>query len=411
MPYELYIALRYLRARRKQAFVMLTSVIPIGGIFLGVAAMIVVLAVMSGFEEDLKGKILGTNAHVIILNQQTKGIENYNQIIQKVEKVEGVTAAAPFIYQEVMLTSETGVGGAVLRGIDPEHEERVTDLKKNLKWGRIKDLSAPAAEGAPEGIILGKEMARRLNVLINDPVTVVSPLGTIGPLGIIPKMKKYRVVGIFEAGMYQYDSGLAYVSIPSAQSFFKLGDRVTAIEVRVKDIYQARVVADRLQRELKFPFFTRDWMQMNRNLFSALKLEKLAMFIILTLITMVAAFSIISTLIMMVMEKHKDIAILMAMGATRKSIMMIFIIEGVIMGTLGTILGVLTGWGICALQDKYHIVKMAPDVYYISVLPVLLKPMDLAVVAASALLLSFLATIYPSYKASKLDPAVALRGE
>jgi lipoprotein-releasing system permease protein len=411
MPYEFFIGLRYLRARRKQAFVMLTSIIPIGGIFLGVAAMIVVLAVMSGFEEDLKGKILGTNAHVVVMNQKTRGIENYPEIVRRVEKVEGVAAASPFIYQEVMLTSEIGVAGAVMRGIDPAREERVTDLKKNLKWGRIKDLTPTAKEGAPDGIIIGKELARRLNVFLNDPVTVVSPLGTMGPLGMLPKMKKYRVVGIFEAGMYQYDSSLAYVSIPSAQSFFKLGDTVTAIEVRVKDIYQARQIAERVQKELQFPFWTRDWMQMNRNLFSALKLEKLAMFIILTLITVVAAFSIISTLIMMVMEKSKDIAILIAMGATRKSVMMIFIAEGMIMGALGTLLGVLAGWGICALQDKYHLVKMAGDVYYISVLPVLLKPSDLVVVAVSALLLSFLATLYPSYRASKLDPAVALRGE
>ncbi len=246
---------------------------------------------------------------------------------------------------------------------------------------------------------------------MGDKITVVSPIGTIGPMGTIPKMKVFEVVGIFESGMYEYDSTLAYISIKNAQQFFNMGDVVSGIEVRLDNIYIAREVSEKIQSLLGFPYWARDWGQMNRNLFSALALERIAMFIILTLIILVAAFNIVSTLIMIVMEKNKDIAILMAMGATKKGIMKIFIFDGLMIGIVGTIIGIVTGYISCILLAKYQFITLPSDIYYISHLPVKVKPFYILLIAVSAIIVSFLATLYPSYQASKLDPAEALRYE
>ncbi len=411
MPYQLFIGLRYLRAKRKQTFISLISIISVGGVGLGVMALIIVLAVMSGFEGDLRDKIIGTNSHVVILKHGRGALDNYNEIIEKVKTVEHVVAAAPFIYTQVMISSEKNVTGVVLRGIDPVGEAQVTNLGKNMVEGDLKSLSADKPADAPEGIVLGMELARNLAVFYGDEINVVSPAGAMTPMGMAPKSMRMRIVGIFNSGMYEYDSSLAYISLKSAQDFLNMGARVTGVEVGVDDIYQAEEAADKIQALLGFPYWSRDWMEINRNLFSALKLEKLAMFIILTLIVIVAAFNIISTLIMMVMEKSKDIAILKSMGASARSIMYIFILEGLIIGLVGTILGGIGGAATCYLADKYKLIKLAGDVYYMNYLPFKMRLSEVAVICFASVLISFLATLYPSRQAAKLDPAVALRYE
>ncbi len=411
MPYQLFVGLRYLEAKRKQTFISIISIISVGGVALGVMALIIVLAVMSGFEGDLRDKIVGTNSHVVILRHGRAAMEDYRQVMQQVRQVEHVVAVAPFIYSQVMLTSEQNVLGVVLRGIDPEAEALVTNLGRNIIEGDLNRLSSPPDDEGLAGIVLGMELARSLGAFYGDEINVVSPTGTMTPMGVAPRSVRMRVVAVFNSGMYEYDSSLAYISLKTAQDFFRLGDRVTGVEVKVDDIYSAKDVAIRIQALLDFPFWTRDWMQMNRNLFSALKLEKLAMFIILTLIIIVAACNIISTLIMMVMEKNKDIAILKSMGATSRGIMSIFMLEGLIIGLTGTLLGGIGGSVTCFLADKYKLIKLAGDIYYMNYLPFKMIPGEVLTICIASVLISFLATLYPSWQASKLDPAVALRYE
>lgn len=403
LSYELFIALRYLKAKRKQFFISIITIISMAGVAIGVGTIIAVISVMAGFEEDLRSKILGTNSHIVIIDRGEGAIKDYKTIISKIEKVEHVISATPFIYNQVMLTTESGVSGVVLRGIDPSEEGKVTDIKKNIKDGRLEALNEK------QGIIIGKELAKRLLAFAGNKITVVSPLGIIGPMGTIPKMKVFEVVGIFESGMYEYDSTLAYISIKDAQQFFNMGDAVSGIEVRVDDIYNARDISGKIQSVLGFPYWARDWSQMNKNLFSALALERIVMFIILTLIILVAAFNIVSTLIMIVMEKNKDIAILMAMGATKKGIMKIFIVNGLIIGIVGTIIGVILGYLICIFIGKF--IKLPGDIYYISQFPIKMRLFNIILISLTAIGISFLATIYPSYRAAKIDPAEALRYE
>jgi len=414
MSYELFIGLRYLKAKRKQTFISLITFISIGGVMVGVTALIVVLAVMNGFKEDLRDKILGVTAHVVI-SRFDGPMAEYQGVMAQVEKIPGVTAATPFTYGEVLISSGQAVSGAVLRGFDPETAGKVISLARNLRGADLEELSRreeqPDQQGLPP-IILGSELAKNLGVARGDALTVVSPLGRLTPLGQVPRSQVFRVAGIFESGMYEYDSKLAYVPLATAQSFFGLGDKVTGIELRVDDIYQADRVAWNAGKLLGgFPFWSRDWMSMNRNLFSALKLEKIVMFIILTLIILVAAFNIISTLIMVVMEKTRDIAILKSMGATNRSIMAIFMIEGLIIGLVGTVLGLVGGFGLCKLLATYQFVQLPRDVYYISTLPVKIDALDVTLTALAAIVISLVATLYPAWQASRLEPAEAIRYE
>jgi lipoprotein-releasing system permease protein len=418
MRYEWFIGLRYLKAKRKQTFISIITIISIIGVMVGVMALIVVLAVMSGFEKTLKEKILGTQAHLVLLKASQEGMDHYEEVAKKVQAVKGVVFVAPFIFNQVMLSSESNVSGVVIKGIDPDRVGKVTELAHNMKAGRLQDLKE-TGESDSSGIILGVELAKHLGVSLNDAIQVISPLGTMTPMGMMPKMKRFRVVGIFYSGMYEYDNTMAYVSLEGAQKFFGMGARVTGIEIKTNDIYKVKEIGKDIRQKMGFPFWTKDWMEMNRNLFSALKLEKIAMFIILVLIVLVAAFNIISTLIMVVMEKHKDIAILKSMGAPSKEILKIFVIEGGVIGVVGTVFGTLLGLGAAFNLEKitgfvenlFGFKILASDVYYIDKLPSQVNPLDIALIVMTAILISLLATLYPSWRASRLDPAEALRYE
>ena len=411
MHFEWFVCLRYLKAKRKQGFISLISLISIAGVMVGVMALIVVLAVMTGFTTEFRDKILGINSHVVV-QDYTGNIVDYEEVAAKVRAVAGVSGVTPYLYSQAMITSGEGGTGAVLRGLDPVSAPGVLSLEKHLLTGKIVDLSPEQSEGAPrvQGIILGKELAVLLRVSMHARVRLISPSGPLTPMGVLPKVSTFQVVGIFETGMYEYDSALAYVSLETAQRFFDLPGAVHGLEVKTVDLNQADQIARRIEQALGPNFFAKDWMRMNRNIFSALAMEKTALSVIMALVVMVAAFNIVSTLIMVVMDKNKDIAILKSMGATSSSIMRIFIYEGLVIGLVGTLLGVLGGLGLCALLSRYQFIKL-PDVYPISTLPVLVLPSDVILIAVSATIITLVATLYPSWQAAKVDPAVTLRYE
>ncbi|UCD70697.1 MAG: lipoprotein-releasing ABC transporter permease subunit [Syntrophobacterales bacterium] len=419
MPYELIIGLRYLKAKRKQFFISIITIISIGGVFLGVMALIIVLSVMNGFETDIKEKVLGTHSHIIVLKHGEGGISDYSALIERMKGYKRVVSASPFIYNQVMLTSKANVSGVVVRGIDPDSAAEVTNIGRSIMEGSLNNLRAQGGGEPIAGIIIGKELARHLGAFLNDSITVISPMGTITPMGMFPRMKQFKVVGIFNVGMIEYDSSLAYISLEEAQRFFEMGDTVTGIEIKVDDVDKAKEVAGIIQGDLGFPYWTRDWMEMNKTLFRALKVEKVIMFIILFLIVFVAAFNIVGTLIMGVMEKNKDIAILKSMGTPARSIMKIFIIQGLIIGTIGTILGAISGLlaainmeTISEVVEKILGLEVFPrEIYYLDRFPSEVNPNHVVIIVIVALMLCFLATLYPSWKASKLDPVEALSYE
>lgn len=412
MTFEYFIGNRYLRVKR--TFISLITVLSIAGITIGVMALIIVIAVMSGAEAEFRSRILGVESHVMIMRYGS-AFTDYRRIIKDVEKIDGVKTASPYVFSQIMLRSSSRVSGAVLRGIDPGSAgQAIKSLDKAFLEQRLaKNRNAGTSAFVP-GIILGQELARNLGVIENDIIYLISPRGMISPIGHIPAMKRFRVTGLFESGMYEYDTSLAYVHLKDAQSILHIGDSVTNIGVRVKDIYKADNIAENIAANLNQKYKTgsywaRDWMQMNRNLFSALKLEKKAMFIILTLIILVAAFNIASSLIMMVTGKTKDIAILKAMGATNKSIRRIFVFKGMIVGLTGTVLGMCLGLAGCILLKHYEFIKLPGDVYYFTTLPVKLEALDVFVIVSAAMIICYLATLYPARKASKLNPVEAIR--
>ncbi|MBI5815406.1 MAG: lipoprotein-releasing ABC transporter permease subunit [Nitrospinae bacterium] len=424
MSYEWFISLRYLKAKRKQTFISLITWISILGVAVGVTALIVVLAVMTGMQEDLKKKILGANSHIIITHVATGGISESKRIVDIARQTPGVAAVSPFVMNQVMLTSATRVSGVVIRGVDLSREIKSTDIGNYIKEGSLEPLATGIARKGMEmddlglpvevtrhGIVIGSELARNLHVTLNDPITVVSPSGKITPGGAAPVSREFYVAGIFSAGMYEYDTSLALISLSQAQSLFGMGENVTGVEVKVDDIYKAPAIAEKIGETLGYPYVVRDWRQLNRNLFFALALEKAVIGIILALIVCVAAFNIVSTLIMVVMEKSRDIAILKAMGASKGSVMKVFFLEGMIIGVAGVLLGNIGGFTLCALLDRYQFIKLPKDVYNVDTLPVLIDYSDVGMISLAALFITALATIYPSWSASRLDPVEALRYE
>lgn len=407
--FETFICLRHLGSRRRHGFISLITAISIGGVAVGVMALIVVLAVMSGFTSELRDKILGVNSH-ILLQKSGGNITDYPALVQKVKSIEGVEAATPYIYSQTMISGGRGGAGIVLRGIDPESIASVLSLPKQIVQGDFAGLKDKDLDpGSPPGIILGKHLANKLAAAPGKRLRILSPSGPMTPMGVVPRIKTCEVVGIFDTGMYEYDSSLAYVSLKTAQEFLNMDDAVHGLELGISNIYEADSLAGKIEKELGSPFIAKDWMTMNHNLFSALKLEKTAMFIVLTLIILVAAFNIISTLIMVVMEKKRDIAILKSMGATSRSIMRIFVYEGLIIGCAGMAIGVIGGLGLCEILSRYKFIDLPVDVYPMSTLPVLVNPFDVLAVAVSAVMITFLATLYPSWQASKVEPIEALR--
>ena len=409
LPVECYIAMKYLMAKRKQTFISIITIISIAGVTVGVMALIIVLSVMSGFEKELKDRILGATAHVHVTSLEGS-INDPFAMSDRVRQVRGVVGASPYILSHMMISSGKYSSGGVLRGVDVATVGDVTRLPRDIRHGSIDGLRREAPAGMP-GAILGKELAGNLGATVGDVVEILVPGGNMTPLGTFPRVQRFRVVGIFESGMYEYDTTFVYVSLDTAGKLLGMEGRSTGIEVKVKDIYAAGETAARIRSELGYPYWAKDWMQSNRNLFSALKLEKVVMFVILVLIVMVAAFNIISTLIMIVMEKTRDIAVLMSMGATRRTIRRVFALEGLLIGVAGTTLGTAMGVILCGLLGRYQFIRLPSDVYYISTLPVLLDPANILLVSGSSVLICFLATLYPSRQAARIEPAEAIRYE
>lgn len=406
--YEWFISLRYLRAKHRQGFISLISMISVAGITVGVIALIVVLSVYAGFTDGLRDQILGINSHIIV--QQTGGsIQNYELTRDRVLTVRGVTGATPYLYAQTLLSGSSGGSGVVLRGIDPKTAANVISLGDQMIAGAMTDLINQPDNRIP-GIILGKQLAEDLRVGPGSKVRLISPSGPLTPMGVIPKIKTSQVVGIFESGMYEYDSSLAFMALPAVQDFLEIGDVAHGIEVTVnkKDLNKADQVASAITAKLGSGTITRDWMAMNRNLFAAFKLEKIGMFICVALIILVAALNIISALIMVVMEKGRDIAILKSMGATSGSIMKIFFLQGLIISLTGTVLGVLGGLGLCELLSRYQFIELPSNVYPMTTLPIKVLPLDIMIIAGCSIIISLSATLYPSWKASKVKPAEVL---
>jgi lipoprotein-releasing system permease protein len=405
--FEWFVSLRYLRAKRKQKFISMITIISILGVTVGVMALIVVLSVFTGFTEGLRDQIIGVNAHALVQRFGTT-ITDPEAVTAKIEAVAGVEATTPYIYGQALISSATQSTGVVLRGIEARTALRVLSIGQKMTDGQLDDLDKPSEVPA---IVLGRDMARQLQVRVGDRVRLISPNGPLSPMGVLPKVRTCIVVGIFETGMFEYDSTMGYINLDTARSLTDLRQGVHGIEVKVKDIDQANQTATAIQEVLGHGFSVRDWMQLNRNLFAALKLEKLGIFIALDLIILVASLNIISALIMVVMEKNRDIAILKSMGATTKAIMRIFFYQGMVIGLSGTMLGVGSGLGLCALLKRYKIIELPSNVYPMSTMPIKVVPFDVTVIAVSAILITLAATLYPSWKASKVRPAEALSYE
>ena len=409
MRFELFISQRYFKSKPKRNLLSLITFLSIAGVTIGVTALIVVIAVMSGFESDLKTRIMGIEPHLVI-DRKGQMLHNYPALIAQAEKIPGVTAAWPVLELQVMLRADGRVGGAVVKGVDPISAGRGLQLPSlnalvssaKPEYTRLEELTAPP-------IIMGRDLARSLGLMKGDSIFVISPKGSLAPVGFVPYMKRFEVVDFFQTGMYEYDGSLAFVRMEDAQALAHVKNAASAVDIRVDQIFRASVVKERLASEMDPTYRLRTWMQLNKNLFSALKLEKAAMFITLTLITLVATFSITSSLVMLVMEKVKDIAILRTMGATGASIRRIFVAQGMLIGIIGTAAGVFLGSTLCYLQVTYQFIRLPGDVYYITALPVDLHISDVTFVALSAIVICFLATLYPAHQASRLNPVEAIR--
>ncbi len=410
MSFEWFVAWRYLRARRKTRFISIITIISVVGVAVGVMALTVVLGVMNGFEEEIHRRIIGINAHVILLKYGAEPVRDFQTIIDIAETVPEVVAAAPFTYSKGVIKGYERSDGAVIRGADLESEARVTDIMENIE-PRLETLTS--GPGEIPLMIIGDELALRLRVTVGDTVALSSPFDyVVTPMGVMTSVSQFRVAGLYSSGMYEYDQQLVYIDLPMAQRLFGMGDGVTGIEIRVEDPWRAPEVGSAVVAAVGgFPYRANNWIYLNRNLFTWMRTEKKVMFWILSLIIMVAAFNIASTLIMVVMEKTKDIGVMKSMGATARSILRIFIAEGLVIGVLGMLIGSIGGFVLASLLDRYQFISLPGDVYPVETLPVLMKFSDFVIVAGAAILISFLAALYPAWKAAKLAPVEAIRNE
>ncbi|HUT40201.1 MAG TPA: lipoprotein-releasing ABC transporter permease subunit, partial [Gammaproteobacteria bacterium] len=406
-PLELFVGLRYTRTKRRTHFISFITLTSMLGIALGVTALITVLSVMNGFETELRTRILGMASHATISRYDGR-LDDWQSLASLVENQPHVLASAPYVSGESMLSNGQQVSGAILRGVDPALEGGVSDVVDHIRGGDIAQLSPGGY-----GIILGSELAAALGVGAGDAITVVSPQITIAPTGVLPRLRRFTVLATFEVGMYEYDRGVALVHLQDAAKLFRLDDAVSGLRLKIDDVFDAPVVVRQLAAQLPGDYRLEDWSRKHANFFRAVKTEKRVMFIILTLIVAVAAFNIVSTLIMVVTDKRSDIAILRTLGVTPRSIMMIFIIQGVVIGVLGTALGVAGGVGLAlniesivpAIERLFNVQFLAADVYYISEVPSELHWNDVWIMASVALLLSLLATLYPAWRAARTHPA------
>lgn len=410
--YELLVSWRYLRSKRKDVSISVNSILSIGGVVVGVMALIIVLAVMTGLTDGLRDKILGTNSHIIIFKRGGE-IKEYPELIRQLAQKPRIIGVAPFIFRQVMIQSNSSSVKVTLKGIDPQAEQKTSDLAATIVKGEL-DFLEPMREhqNSPGyGILIGTQLAQKLQVAIGETVALISPMKDASSSWPVPKRQLFQVTGIFDYGMYEYDLNLVYVSLLSAQTYFQTEDVATGIELKVDDLFKSKAVAQTLQQDLGISYSVRDWSDMNKNLFAIFGFYKKALFIMLLLIVIVACLNIASTLIMMVTEKQKDIAILKSMGASSARIGKIFAVQGLLIGLVGTGIGTILGFIICWIADTYHIIRLEGGVYFLNYLPFKMMPLHFILVIGSSIVICFLATLYPAIQAAWLDPAVALRCE
>ena len=393
MRYELLVSFRYLVSKHREGFISMVSFISIMGVAVGVTALIVVLAVMNGFDNDLREKIVGTNSHIVI--EKEGGIEDYDSLVNRVNGLPHVISSAPFVNGQALIRHKDQVIGVIFRGIDPEREKKVTNIEKYLQEG--------AFSLERDTVLIGKELAWRLSLKPGDTISLISAATTI------PKF--FRVAGVFNSGMFDYDMNLVFTNMEGAQDFYGIDNLAGGIGVKIDNVYRADSVKNEIQEEIGFDYWVRSWTDLNKNLFSALKLEKVTMFVILALIVVVACFNIAGTLIMVVMEKTKDIGILKSIGAANSGIRNIFMLNGFLVGVLGTVLGAAGGFFLCHLLKTYQFIKLPRDIYYIDRLPVNLRIVDSLAVVIVAITISLVSTLYPAWKAARMEPVDALRYE
>ncbi len=420
MQFELFIASRYLRAKRRQAVIGIITVISIIGVAAGVASLIVALAINNGFRQDLQDRLLSSTSHINLLRVQSDGIRNWQSLLARLEKQPHVVAGAPAIYEQVLISRGARAQGGILKGIIPQDERKVSSILNSVTQGSAAALDAPPVESDSKAeepgsslppIVLGKDMADELGASVGTVITVTSPQGELTPFGVVPKYKRFKVAGIFNSGFYDYDSSWAFIRLADAQKLFDLSDVVSVLEFKVDDIYKAGEIGRQLEQDAGKGFMSTNWMEQNHALFHALRLERLVTFITIGLIVFVAALNILISLIMMVMEKTRDIAVLVSMGAKRKQIRRIFIYQGVLIGVVGTIIGLIVGYVISWAAGTYHLVSLSAEVYSIDYVPFAMRVQDGVLVAVVAIGISFIATLYPSWSAASVLPAEALRYE
>ena len=407
MRFELFVAMRYLLAKRKQAFISLISLISTIGVAVGVMALIIALALMTGLQGELRDRILGSTAHVYVW--KSGGIEDYQAEVTKLRAMDGVIGAGPAILGKALVSTDRADAFISLKGIDPVLERDVTDIQRSMQQGSLEALTPENDEALP-GILLGRNLAEQLGVGVDDTVTVLTPQGTLSPMGMIPRTRRVRVAGIYALGLYEFDAAYGMVTLEFAERL--LGKAAPdLIELRVDNIDEAPAISERVPETLGSDYVSQDWADMNQALFSALWLEKMAISITIGLIVMVAALNIVASLILLVMEKSRDIAILKTMGTSAGRVRIIFMLQGLMIGTVGTTIGAACGLALCWVLDTYRLIQIPMDVYQVSYVPFIVEPFDFALVVVSAILICFVATIYPSRQASRLDPVQALRFE